>query len=91
MKTATITVEELTEDNPTLCMSPLRVFRECHKCTHFKRATCGLMLPYNEIMKRIENMRCKPQIKDEVLKLIERKKELLRELSEINKALELEY
>jgi len=74
MKTAVVSLSELTEDS-TLCMSPHRIFKECHKCDKLR-------------LKRIQNMRCKPQIKDEVIKLMERKEELLRELNEINKALE---
>jgi len=65
-------------ENPTLCLHPMRVFNECHKCEIFKRA-------YQR--DRIKQLKCKPHISNEVMDLLKRKRELLNELTEINNLL----
>jgi len=54
VKAKVVNVKDLldTKENPTLCLSPLRVFNECHKCPVFQRQL--------KEGKPIEKMRCKP-------------------------------
>ena len=77
MKVKVVKISELLKDNPEVCLSPYRVFKECHKCSRFN--------PNN-----YEKMKCKPQITPEIKKLLEEKKKLLNKLEEINKKLKLQ-
>ena len=84
MKTKIVTLKELSEDNPTLCLSPLRVFEECHKCDQFKQE----FRKHQSVDEAINSMKCNPRIRSDIRKLLERKKELLKELAKINSQLE---
>jgi len=84
MKIMITALTEIKKDNPQLCLSPLREFAECHLCEHFKR---GLWRNKEDIQKTLK-MKCHPQIKENLIELFERKRELLKELNEINKQLE---
>lgn len=68
-----VTIKELTEDNPTICLSPLRVFEKCHQCPVYKAR---------------DKLKCEPHLNKDMLALMERKKKLLQELDDINKRLE---
>jgi len=65
-------------ENPTYCLSPLRVFNECHKCSVFKLAKG------NE-----DNLACKPNVTKRVRILMGKKQRLLQELRAINQELGL--
>ena len=84
MKAKIITMKELMEDNPTLCLSALRALEKCHKCEVFKRT----WRYYGDIETALKKMKCKPKISKEVKELLRRKAELLDELYEIQKKLE---
>lgn len=79
MKSKIVTIKELTTDNPTLCLSALRVFNECHKCLRFISA---------RRQNTIEKMKCKPHINPQYFELIGKKRKLLDQLSKINKEME---
>lgn len=70
-----VTMNELTEDNPTLCLSPRRVFEKCHQCPIYKTRDKTAL-------------KCKPHLNKDMLALIERKQKLLQELDDIYKRLE---
>jgi len=74
-KTTSVYMSEIVKDNPTLCLSALRVFANCHKCQVFKDKliTKGL---------KVLNLKCKPQIKPEIKKLLKKRQQLLKELKE---------
>jgi len=79
MKSKLVTIEELTKDNPTLCLSALRVFNECHKCDVFLNA-------YRK--DRIGKLKCKPHLTNDVIDLLKKKRYLLDQLQIINAMLE---
>ncbi|RLG16739.1 hypothetical protein DRN69_00195 [Candidatus Pacearchaeota archaeon] len=76
MKTVTVNSKEIGK-SPTLCMSPLRYLKECHKCDKFKKRKLSEAL----------KMKCQPRIKPEILELLKRKEKLLEEIKEINEKL----
>ena len=82
MKAKLVSMQELTRDNPTFCLSPLRVFDECHKCDTFKR--------HMDILRsgRKHTLTCKPHIKKDILDLLRRKEKLLEQLAIVNAILE---
>lgn len=75
IKSKVVTIAELTKDNPTFCLSPLRVFEDCHKCPKWK------------IAKDKSKLKCNPKVRPQVLKLLAKKKELLHLISEIDELL----
>jgi len=79
MRSKIVTIEELTTDNPTLCLSALRVFNECHKCEVFKRA---------QAQNRIIKLKCKPKLHPQYFELLAEKRKLLDQLNEVNKEME---
>ena len=81
MKAKVVSSSELfdKEKNPTLCLSPTRVFNDCHLCQIFRR---------NWIKEREEKLKCKPQLKPEKIELLKRKRSLLTELKELKKKLD---
>jgi len=80
MKFKTIDFATLLDptENPTYCLSPLRVFNECHKCSVFKLAKG------NE-----DNLACKPHVTKRVRILMARKRRLLEKLQAIDQELGL--
>jgi len=71
-----VTIKELMEDNPTLCMSPLRVFEECHKCPKYQLA---------EKKGKESQLKCKPRVSKKYLRLKLQRDILLRKLAEVDK------
>lgn len=82
IKAKVVDVKDLLDrkENPIVCLSPLRVFDECHKCEAFKRFVAE--------KKPIEKMKCKPHLNPEYSKLMEQKRQLLDQLAELNKQIE---
>jgi len=84
--------------SPTLCISPLRFFGECHRCDVFISRVAGERrrvrqqggnLPVEKAIDRaISGLKCGPNVKGEIVALFKRKEELLAELHKINKKLE---
>lgn len=70
-----VSIKELTTDNLAFCLSPLRVFEECNLCQVYKNA---------ERHNRLDKLKCKPHIKKGYLELMKRKKELLKQVDDIN-------
>jgi len=86
MKTKITTLREIAEDNPTLCLSPKRIFKECHKCDRFLLS----FYKYRDVDKTINSMRCNPQIKDRIKRLLDKKKRLLKEIAKIDRDIGLD-
>lgn len=94
MQTKIVSLKEITEDNPTLCLSPLRVFNACHRCEHFswrlryyKRNYPDLSIE-EMIEKVIADIPCKPHLKKEFVELLKKKTKLLQELAEVQKKID---
>lgn len=86
MKVKTVSKEELEENNPTLCLSPLRVFEQCHECDKFKqRKSIVSRKSAKNVTEEevIDKMSCKPVIKPEMLELLKKKSELLNQVREV--------
>ena len=96
METKVVNLGEITEDNPTLCLSPLRVFNACHRCEHFswrlqylKKKYADENLDIEELIDRvIAGMSCKPHLKKEFVELLKKKTEILQELAEVQKKID---
>lgn len=73
MRVKVVTIKELTEDNPTLCLSTLRVFGKCHQCPHYKKSP--------------NKLKCNPVTHKDLQALTERKKKLLHEIGKVNRAI----
>ena len=67
MDAKVITVRDITENNPTLCMSPIRYFDRCYQCDVFKSV---LKQNNGDILKTIETLGCNPHITDRAIFLI---------------------
>lgn len=72
-----VSIEELKHNNPTLCLSALRVFGRCHECEYYKR-------------KRKENkpLKCIPVLKKQYEEILKRKEEVIKEYKEEIKKLD---
>lgn len=75
MRAKVVTIKELTEDNPTLCLSTRRVFNKCNQCPTYKGTEDKTRL------------KCKPHFNKGIQALEERKKKLLYEIKEVNRAI----
>jgi len=78
-KTTSVNMSEIVKDNPTLCLSALRVFANCHKCSIFLSAFEN---------HRQDKLKCKPKIKPKIRELLNQKRKLIVEHRiQINKIL----
>lgn len=79
-----VNLSEVMEDNPTLCLSTLRIFKKCHQCRVFQSTfrRCN-----KDLEKTLQHMACNPKLDKKMLALLERKVRLQREIAEINKQL----
>jgi len=87
IKAKSLMLSEILKDNPTNCLSVLRVFDLCHKCTTYINA-------YKQ--DRQNNLSCIPKIKPKIKKLLTERKRLVRKtnqrITKINsKILKLEH
>lgn len=73
MESKVVSIKELRENNPTLCLSALRVFGKCHQCPQYKKAP--------------DKLKCNPVISVEVITLTGRRQKLLEEMREIDRTL----
>ncbi len=73
MKSKVVTIKELTENNPTLCLSALRVFGNCTECPMYKKSP--------------NKLKCNPVISEEMMKRSERREKLLQEIRDAKRAL----
>ena len=80
-------LKEMTEDNPTLCMAPIRYLNLCHKCDVFARV---LERNNGDMQKTIEVLRCNPHITDRTIYLIEKRETIKRATSKEIKKIEEE-
>ena len=71
------TFNEVVTNNKTLCISALRSVKQCQKCDIFKNAWSKGKYP-----------NCSYAVDDEVIKLLEEKRELLTKVQQINKQLD---
>lgn len=67
MKSKVVTIKELTDDNPTFCLSVLRVFNKCNECQHYK---------HFEYLKKLDKLKCKPHLNPEYMALIKEKQKV---------------
>jgi len=96
MEIKVVSASDMTKDNPTLCMSPLRFFDACHRCEHFswrmqylKKKYADENMSIDELINRVlEDMPCKPRLKKEFIELLKKKTELLQELGEIQRQID---
>lgn len=78
VETKVVSIKELTdpEENPTLCLSPRRVFNKCHECEVYKRHLQCL----RGVRKRADKqhvLKCKPHLDEKYKELIAQKQNLL--------------
>lgn len=86
IKSRIVTISEIKYNNPTLCLSPNRFLGTCHNCEVFKRELKKKENKDLDLTQIIKKMKCTPpEIDKDILKKIERKKQLLKELSELKK------
>ncbi len=76
MKSKVVTIEELQTDNPTFCLSPLRVFEKCPECPVYK---------LHQATNTINKLKCKPHINPKYTELAAEKRKLLDRIAEIEK------
>lgn len=91
VKAKIVSVKELTdaEENPSLCLSPLRVFNECHKCERYQRIVKKYLVKGYSLQSIIrDKLKCKPHLQSAYNELLIRKRKLLDELSEVDKAID---
>ena len=79
----TITTENIIKNNPQLCLSPKRFLKTCHNCERFKKA----FSKFKDIELTIQKLKCHPQIHENYISLLKKKRELLEQLKIINKLL----
>ena len=70
MDAKVITAKEMTENNPTTCIAPIRYFNRCHQCDVFRSV---LKRNKGDILKTIETLKCNPHITDRAIFLIGRR------------------
>ena len=77
MKAKIVSTRELLDprENPTVCLSPLRVFNDCHKCEVFQRARRN-----NEI----GQLKCRPHLDPKMLKLLNQRNHLIEKIKEMD-------
>ncbi|MCW3128523.1 MAG: hypothetical protein N2V75_00230 [Methanophagales archaeon] len=80
MRTIVVNLKDISTDNPTLCLSPLRFVNRCDKCEQFR---LRLRVYGNDIETTIRSLKCKPRVEPEILELYREKAALLRRLNEI--------
>lgn len=73
MQHKVVTLKELTEGNPTLCLSTLRVFGKCHQCPSY--------------IKHPDKLRCNPVVSLDTVALIEHRKKLMSEVRKADEVL----
>lgn len=88
MKCAVVSISELQEDNPTMCLSAKRVTNQCHTCYKFHNY-------YNSsdsVQQTIKKLPCNPKLNKDIILALDEKKTLIRyyrkQLSNINKRLQ---
>ena len=71
MKYAIVGVRELFDKkkNPTLCLAVNRALKDCHKCRIFQKAFSN---------NREHNLKCNPQLKPEIKKLLYKRRRLTK-------------
>jgi hypothetical protein len=76
MQAKVVSIKELSDpkENPTFCLSALRVFDKCHECPVFKRAQAS---------DTIQKLKCKPHINTKYLELLAQKRKILEQLRNI--------
>ena len=88
MDVKVVMAKDITTDNPTMCMAPIRFFNRCHQCGVFKSV---LKRNNGDIPKTIEKLGCNPRITDRAIFLIGQreaiKKETREELKKIDEEL----
>jgi len=73
MESKVVSIKELTENNPTLCLSALRVFGKCHQCSMYKKSP--------------DKLKCNPVVPTDVISLTKQRRKLLQEMREIDRTL----
>ena len=74
MKSKVVSIQELTEDNPTFCLSALRVFDQCPECPVYK---------IHQATNQLDKLKCKPHINPKYADLAAEKRKLLDRIKEI--------
>jgi len=78
MQSKVVSIKELTEDNPTFCLSVLRVFDQCHECPVFKK---------KQASRTLKKLKCKPHLNVKFNELFAQKQKALDQIAEIEKQL----
>ena len=80
MKIKTVSYSEIVnENNPTLCLAPERFLNKCHRCPIFEEYMYKhAWIPAEErVQHAIKNMKCKPQIAEDIKERLTQKYRLL--------------
>ena len=82
------------ENNPTLCMSPHRFLKQCNRCRIFHQRLMYYrnkekMSAEQAIQATINNLKCQPQLSDEIKIKMVRKYKLLDMIKNISAEVEL--
>jgi len=67
------------ETNPTLCLSAKRYVGHCAACMQFRVS----FKQYKTIEKTLQKMKCKPIITEEIIELLNKKSELVKNLESV--------
>jgi len=63
MKSAIVSINDITKDNPTLCLSALRALGECQKCATYinaknkQKLKCTPKLTHHYIMVQVDEVK----------------------------------
>lgn len=83
VKAITLSIDDILENNPTICLSVHRAFKECFKCEKYKRA---------EKLGKLSRIKCNPLNDENRLRRINslkaKKVNLETDLKAVNKELE---
>jgi hypothetical protein len=83
-----VSIDELKNNNPTLCLSPNRVFDRCERCEVFIRKYKKLQ----DITKTINSIKCVPHLNKDKIKLLEKRVRLKQDydsrIAEIDRLLQ---
>lgn len=78
MQAKMVSIKELSDplENPTLCLSALRVFDKCHECSVYR---------IHQATNQLDKLKCKPHVNPRYLELLKQKRVVLDQIATIEK------